>query len=1148
MALNEKLSFYEPVQTLREEIFHVYSNYNDEIYHRASLAYVFMQLKNFRNELNQINFRNRILKKNDKDTFEELHELMKIFEINVKSYNSNKFESVIHEKFDQGLGLIETFRNRFNLYFIELHLFDYTFHNYRYPIEENRRQEITDCLDDIKSTKEYIQNELNNDENRHFFKDLRDRLLEINELEIKLIDENKKLNEEIEDADKEITIESFIKSIKSDVKSLINYDDIAIQKKIGEGGEGIVYLSYQKSTQHVLSVKKLKNQLITKQYSEHFKRELGIVSNLDHFAILPFVGICTNPLCIITEFMSGDSLYNRLKSLDSPPLSPTKLTIIALGVAHAIKYLHAKKLLHRDIKSLNVLLNSDDFPKLCDFGLSRYTDEPNDNKPGGVGTVNWMAPEIIKGKVYTEKSDVYSYGILLWEMLTGNTPYSDMNTMKVRDEVAYNNMRPKIPPTCSPKLERLIKKCWENDPMKRPDFAQIIEYFENGEVGFAGSEPDQVKAYISQYEKITHDERYIDNSAFSAASMREICQELNRGERSAISKLNYVLQEAELASFVRNSDVMKHLVFCIEKCESSQLAILLTDTITLILKNDKFLEEFENEGGSSSFLGLFAKYGTTSMPKAIDILRFLVESQKFCLKADIINRISPFLLFTDLNYRLNSLKFINYIIDNKCFESPNSFNSIVRNMLANLFPEAMPEIIIESLELITKLVSFAELNSSILATEGIIKVTSLFNHNLHEISEKSLEIVEALLSNIIPQKKVVKSVLSVFPSLAGSQNPKTVKVSLNILAYLMKSSTTLIKMSKRTDVIQSFKNFFESEDQNNLINSLKLIFAFLYKSESLHHNCNYTLIMNLLFPLLEKRNDDVSNLVAACLTLIFQKQPFSTTISNTNKDNPNTTNIESNASIDEELIQNQCNILDSFLKATLSKSDVSVHILNLCGVISTSFDGAMLFDVIEIVPLILNCALKTPNLNTNNNDLNKLLQVRKLVSMVLASLSSINPICSHLIEAFPLILEMMENKENSPYPAIFTANMAIITPGAVLCAENIEIIINNFRYDFPRSLKTIERTVQDQEARNTLERNEKLCSLISALTGQVKERQEKEGKEILNILNEISSIESGKRALFEAGILPILRKRLSEIALFDDSRPTLIRIIGRMQK
>ncbi|KAH0788544.1 TKL family protein kinase [Histomonas meleagridis] len=307
----------------------------------------------------------------------------------------------------------------------------------------------------------------------------------------------------------------------------VNFDDFELQAKIGNGAFAEVFLSYQKSTHKMVALKKLFNQQFTVKEFEMFLREIKIFQKLQHFAVLQFVGVCLRPpFCIATEYMSGGSLFTRLHN--GSELYGTKLTIIALGVAIGMAHLHDNNMIHRDLKSTNVLLDADDFPRICDFGMSREMAGPNDPPmSGGVGTAQWMAPEVIQYQKYDQKADVYSYGILLWELLTREVPFQGLNNVQIAIAVTNRDSRPLIPQSCPPKLSQLIKICWDKDPNKRPDFKMITKAFESGEISFPGTEQEFVQAYVNQFSKVETKSTEFNPENVSKESVQQIIKEIN---------------------------------------------------------------------------------------------------------------------------------------------------------------------------------------------------------------------------------------------------------------------------------------------------------------------------------------------------------------------------------------------------------------------------------------------------------------------------------------------------------------------------------------------------------------------------------------------------------------------------------------------
>jgi serine/threonine protein kinase len=161
----------------------------------------------------------------------------------------------------------------------------------------------------------------------------------------------------------------------------------------------------------------------------------GIFSNTPFF--LQFVAACKKPpvFCIITEFMAGGSLRKYLHQQE-PHSVPIELVLkLALDVARGMSCLHSQGILHRDLKSENILLGADMSVKVADFGISCLESQCRSGK-GFTGTYRWMAPEMIKEKHHTRKVDVYSFGILMWEILTSSVPFGEMTPEQAAVAVA----------------------------------------------------------------------------------------------------------------------------------------------------------------------------------------------------------------------------------------------------------------------------------------------------------------------------------------------------------------------------------------------------------------------------------------------------------------------------------------------------------------------------------------------------------------------------------------------------------------------------------------------------------------------------------------------------------------------------------------
>jgi serine/threonine protein kinase len=156
-----------------------------------------------------------------------------------------------------------------------------------------------------------------------------------------------------------------------------------------------------------------------------------------------------------------------------------KLTI-AMDAAFGMEYLHSKSIVHFDLKCDNLLVNLRDpqrpICKVGDFGLSRI--KRNTLVSGGVrGTLPWMAPELLNGSSsrVSEKVDVFSFGIVLWEILTGEEPYANMHCGAIIGGIVNNTLRPPIPENCDPDWRKLMEQCWSANPDARPSFTEVTD-------------------------------------------------------------------------------------------------------------------------------------------------------------------------------------------------------------------------------------------------------------------------------------------------------------------------------------------------------------------------------------------------------------------------------------------------------------------------------------------------------------------------------------------------------------------------------------------------------------------------------------------------------------------------------------------------
>ena len=275
----------------------------------------------------------------------------------------------------------------------------------------------------------------------------------------------------------------------------VDYDDFTEIKEIGRGVSAHVFRGLDKRTNEEVAIKKFTFQKLNSSRFQSYQREVAVLATAQHPALLRLIGATDKtPFCIITEWMNGGTLY---QAIHKPGFfSATERTIAAFDIARGMKFLHARKIVHRDLKTLNVLLDDNKRVKICDFGFSRFAE--NDTlMTSNIGTPHWMAPEVLKrGSHYTSKVDVYAYGIVLWELATSDTPYPGYDSQKIIQEVLHNDLRPPLPADINPQVKDMISLCWARNPNARPSFDEIVEAFTKNGLMFDNSDANEVDKYI----------------------------------------------------------------------------------------------------------------------------------------------------------------------------------------------------------------------------------------------------------------------------------------------------------------------------------------------------------------------------------------------------------------------------------------------------------------------------------------------------------------------------------------------------------------------------------------------------------------------------------------------------------------------------
>lgn len=271
---------------------------------------------------------------------------------------------------------------------------------------------------------------------------------------------------------------------------ILDYNDFVFLKLLGKGNSSTVYYGTYNQQEVAIKVLRLENH---KKDLEDFKKEMQIMSELRSPHIVHFHGATFKPKqCIVLEYCPNGSLFHILQNKDYKINWKTSIQWM-IQTVKGINTLHLWKpqIVHRDLKSLNLLLDSNKKIKVCDFGLSRFVDEGKDN-PNTLmkmrGTFAYISPEVYHGKQFTTKADIYSIGIIIWEilsrLLTGKhtRPYAEYTYIRhdfqIVIQAASKGIRPTMPHNTPQILKDLYLRCVEHDPNNRPSCMELLDILE----------------------------------------------------------------------------------------------------------------------------------------------------------------------------------------------------------------------------------------------------------------------------------------------------------------------------------------------------------------------------------------------------------------------------------------------------------------------------------------------------------------------------------------------------------------------------------------------------------------------------------------------------------------------------------------------
>ena len=282
---------------------------------------------------------------------------------------------------------------------------------------------------------------------------------------------------------------------------ILDIKQFSKERELGRGSFGSVILCTEKTTKNKFAIKFLE-ELTSADEQRAFLREVEVLVQAQHPAVLHLYGFSLkesnkNPYpFIVTEYLPNGSLEDVISG--NKKFDNTKKMISLYGIASAMDYLHQLRIVHRDLKPANVMLNNLDEPVVGDFGLSKIMNQSIMRQTQAAGSPIYMAPELLRRADYSNKVDVYAYGVMIYELLTGQLAFEELQSMIQLIQAVCSGTRPSFKDVNLPEnFQNLIKRCWDNNPDLRPTFREIQHELRKNVI-LNNVNMDVYKAYISK--------------------------------------------------------------------------------------------------------------------------------------------------------------------------------------------------------------------------------------------------------------------------------------------------------------------------------------------------------------------------------------------------------------------------------------------------------------------------------------------------------------------------------------------------------------------------------------------------------------------------------------------------------------------------
>lgn len=612
----------------------------------------------------------------------------------------------------------------------------------------------------------------------------------------------------------------------------LNNDDFEVHKKIGSNEYCEVFCASQKSTGRIVAMMKFLSTKFSNLTFSILKSEIRTLSILNHPSLLGFYGFGTdNYYAIYREHMPNGNLSELLRNNSN--LNTTQLTIIILGISFGLQYLHNNHIIHQNLSSETIYLDSDFYPHIAEIGSG----DSNDSI------------------FVSEKDNISAYGRILWEIITyGSGPEHREKSSLV------------IPSIATIKLCKIIRSCQESNPNLRPSLNDILK--NRKELYLNDVDENVVEAYVFRITNPNEEERPRSTrpKEFNMVNLLESASTNDKDTINSLITLNEIAIDDRLKVSLTIEQNLRKIVEIVTNCESAQKTAQIINLLASLFKEKETARKLCDYGVVPPLMNIFMRFGNTTTPSILVCLKVIIETTEIQFTKRNFEKLSAFLTFGNIQVRTSMMELLLDIVERKAYVNEDVISTFIPKIIENIIPEMPYTMLKISIKLLSKLMNIEKIFERICRFDGPTAVLQIATVKYPDIVTESINFLTKALQKWIVSLKFISKFTRSFGDIIAATSEEDIMKVFQLMDVVMKHDAAYSEIGDQPNSISAFEDLITSRNIEIRVKSLQIVFQFLKSKVSCDE---FVPLLQTFFLIISEFKDETTSYISMqCIVLI----------------------------------------------------------------------------------------------------------------------------------------------------------------------------------------------------------------------------------------------------------------------------------------